>query len=306
MSDLPIVDAHQHFWDLDRNYLPWLRDEPPIPFRYGDYAALKRNYLPQDYRRDAGPLTIVGSVFVETEWDRADPVGETRWVHGLAAEAGLPSAVVCHAELHRGDAAAILEQQAAFPLVRGVRHKPRVAPRPGHIEHASPRSMTDPAWRGGYALLARHGLSFDLQAPWWHLPEAAALNRDYPETMIILNHTGLPSDRSPAGIDGWRSAMVEFAKSPNVAVKISGLGEPGQAWAVARNRDIVLETIRIFGEDRCMVASNFPVDSLVGSLQTIYAGFIQITGLLGRAAQEKLFAGNARRIYRIPTGQSHG
>jgi len=80
LPDLPIIDAHQHFWDLDANYLPWLRDAPPIAFRYGDYSALKRNYLPPDYRRDTQGLNLAGTVFVETEWDRRDPVGETRWV----------------------------------------------------------------------------------------------------------------------------------------------------------------------------------------------------------------------------------
>ena len=53
MSDAPIVDAHQHFWDLSRNYHPWLCDPEPIPFRYGDYSALRRSYLPPDYRREA-------------------------------------------------------------------------------------------------------------------------------------------------------------------------------------------------------------------------------------------------------------
>ena len=108
LPDLPIIDAHQHFWDLEANYLPWLRDEPPISFRYGDYRALKRNYLPADYRRDAAGLNLVGSVFVETEWDRSDPVGETRWVHALARQSRFPSVMVGHAALHQDDAADIL------------------------------------------------------------------------------------------------------------------------------------------------------------------------------------------------------
>ena len=56
MANLPIVDGHQHFWDLTRNDLPWLRNEPLIPFRYGDYSAIRRNYLPEDYRR--GPWYV--------------------------------------------------------------------------------------------------------------------------------------------------------------------------------------------------------------------------------------------------------
>jgi predicted TIM-barrel fold metal-dependent hydrolase len=160
--------------------------------------------------------------------------------------------------------------------------------------------MSDPAWRRGYALLARHRLSFDLQTPWWHLKQAAALNSAFPETLIVLNHTGLPRNRSTEELAGWRAAMSHFAAAPNVAVKISGLGEPGRAWSAERNRRVILDTIEIFGEDRCMFASNFPVDSLVGSLATIYSGFADITKTLGSAVQAKLFADNARRIYRLP------
>ncbi len=80
-----IIDAHQHFWDLDSNPYPWLQDPEPIPFRYGDYSALRRNYLPADYERDIAPYRIVKSVHVEAEWDRADPVAETRWLEDLAA-----------------------------------------------------------------------------------------------------------------------------------------------------------------------------------------------------------------------------
>ena len=90
------------------------------------------------------------------------------------------------------------------------------------------------------------------------------------------------------------------AAAPNVAVKISGLGEAGRPWALDRNRDIILATVEMFGEDRCMFASNFPVDSLVGSFKTIYAGFMAATAPLGREAHRKLLADNARRIYRIP------
>jgi predicted TIM-barrel fold metal-dependent hydrolase len=298
---LPVIDAHQHFWDLEANYLPWLRDLAPIPFRYGDYTALKRNYMPPDYLGDAAGLDLAGSVFVETEWDRRDPVGETRWVETLRRNFGLPTVMVCHAALDRDDVADVLARQADFGFVRGIRHKPRASDSPGKVESGVPGSMSDPAWRRGYALLARHGLSFDLQTPWWHLAEAAALNADFPDTIIILNHTGLPRDRQPDELAAWRAAMAEFAAAPNVAVKISGLGEPGRPWSLERNRQVIVDTIDIFGEDRCMFASNFPVDGLVGSLSTIYSGFAEATEALGMTAQHKLFAENARRIYRLPT-----
>jgi predicted TIM-barrel fold metal-dependent hydrolase len=159
--------------------------------------------------------------------------------------------------------------------------------------------MGDAAWRRGYARLQEHGLSFDLQTPWWHLGEAAALARDFPRTQIVLNHAGLPADRSPEGIAGWREAMRTLAGEPNVAVKISGLGRPGRPWTVASNGPIVRETIEIFGVDRCMFASNFPVDGLCAGLDIILSGFKEIVRDLDRADRRKLFCDNARRIYRI-------
>jgi predicted TIM-barrel fold metal-dependent hydrolase len=298
-SDLPIVDAHQHFWDLERNYLPWLCDEPPIPFRYGDYGALKRSYLPADYLRDAAGHELVGTVHVETEWDPDDPVGETRWLQEIIAESGLPSAIVAQARLDRPDVEAVLAAHCRYPRVRGIRHKPSAAASPAEVIEGVPGSMGDPAWRRGYARLREHRLSFDLQAPWWHLGEAAALARDFPRTQMILNHTGLPADRSPQGIAGWRKAMRTLAAEPNVAVKISGLGQPGRPWTVESNGPIVRETIEIFGVDRCMFASNFPVDGLCAGLDTILSGFKQIVRDFPPADRLRLLCDNARRIYRI-------
>ena len=298
-DDLPIIDAHQHFWDLSLRKHPWLRDEPPPPFRYGDMRPLRRDYLPADYRADVDGHRIVGTVYVETEWDPADPVGETRWVERLAAREGLPRAVVAQAWLDRDDIEGVLERQAACPLVRGIRHKPAAAPSPGAVAPGAPGSMGDPRWRAGYARLARHGLSFDLQTPWWHLGEAAALACAFPDIPMILNHTGLPNDRSAEGLRGWRRAMAGLAHEPNVAVKISGLGVPGEPWTVESNREIVLRTIELFGVERAMFASNFPVDGLVATFDTIYAGFKAIVRDFAVSDRRKLFHDNAIRLYRL-------
>jgi predicted TIM-barrel fold metal-dependent hydrolase len=295
-----IVDAHQHFWDLARNYHPWLADATMIPFRYGDYAALRRNYLPADYRADIGRHRIVATVHVEAEWDPGDPVGETHWLEALRDETGLPTVAVAHAKLDGADAAEVLAAQAAFDFVRGIRHKPAAAPSPAEVTIGAPGSMGDRRWRDGYALLARHGLSFDLQTPWWHLGEAAALARDFPRTPVIINHTALPSDRSLSGLAAWRAALATAAREPNVALKISGLGVVDEPWRRAANAPIVCAAIAIFGVDRCMFASNYPVDSLVGSFDAIYSGFAAIVVDLPQAAKRKLFHDNAMRIYRIP------
>ena len=299
MTDLPIVDAHQHFWDLGRNYLPWLCDEPPIRFRYGDYRSLRRDYLPKDYFRDAAGHDVVKTVYVETEWDPRDPVGETRWVHEIIDQTGFPHAIVAGARLDDPRVEAVLAGHAEFARVRGIRHKPRAAPSPDRVEKNAPGSMGDPAWRRGFALLERYGLSFDLQTPWWHLEEAAALARDFPATRIVLNHTGLPVDRSAEGLEGWRRAMATLASCPNAALKISGLGQPGNSWTVEANGPVVRDAIRIFGAERCMFASNFPVDGLCATFDTIYSGFKTIVRDLPEADQRRLFHDNAVRIYRL-------
>jgi len=281
----PIVDAHQHFWDLRANYLPWLCDEKPIPFRYGDYSALRRNYLPTDYFTDAKGVEVVKTVYVEAEWDPRDPLGETAWVENLRRATGFPTVMVAQAWLDRDDAPSVLEAQAGCAFVRGIRHKPH------------PGQMRDATWRAGYARLAPLGLRFDLQTAWTELGDAAALCRDFPQTQLILNHTGLPADRSAEGIAGWKRAIAALAACPNAAIKISGLGVPGRPWTAELNREVVLSAIETFGVERAMFASNFPVDGLCAAFREIFDGFREITKDLSPLEQRRLFHDNAVRLY---------
>ncbi len=302
-APLQIVDPHHHFWDLSLRKHPWLTREPWIHMRYGDYSSIRRDYLPADYLRDAAGLDVVKTVYVETEWDPDDPAGEVAWVRGLMAQHGQPAthpaAMVAQAWLDAEDVAQVLAAHAASGIVRSVRHKPTVTHSPW-VPGGVPRgSMSDTRWRDGYALLGRHGISFDLQVLHWHLPEAARLARDFPETTIIVNHTGLPADRSAAGLAAWRRSLECIAAEPNVAIKISGIGIPGAPWTVEANREVVLDTVRIFGVERCMFASNFPVDRLAGDFATIFRGFDAITAHLPDADRRKLFHDNAIRYYRL-------
>lgn len=298
-TGFPIVDAHQHFWEPQRNYHPWLCDEPMIPFRYGSYASIRGRFLPSDYRLASAGWNVVKTVYVETEWNPRDPIGETRYIHGVAAEYGLPNAVVAQAWLDHENAGQILAQQAAFPLVRSVRHKPAAVARPDQARRGQPGSMDDARWRDGFSRLAPLGLMFDLQTPWWHLDAAADLARDFPQTTIILNHTGLPADRSVDGLAAWRAAMTLLAREPNVMLKISGLGLKGQPWRARDNVPVIRDAISIFGVTRCMFASNFPVDSVVAAFDTIYRGFAAAVADQPPSARRALFHDNACRIYRI-------
>ena len=302
-NELPIIDAHHHFWDLSLSRHPWLRPDVLIPFRYGDYSVIKKNFMPEDYRAVTGHHRVVASVTMEGEWEEDDPVEETRWMMEVVAKHGTPAAHVARAFLHRDDVEEVLAGHTAYPLVRGIRHKPVAAPAPDKVERGAPASMSDPVWRRGYALLARYGLHYELQAPWWHVDELLDLIDAHPDTPVVINHTFLPADRSPEGIAGWRQALKRAASAPQVSIKISGIGLPGRPWSLEDNRQIILDTIEIFGVDRCLFASNFPVDGLCGSFETIYDGFKEATRDLPRSDRLKLFHDNAIRVYRlsIPT-----
>jgi predicted TIM-barrel fold metal-dependent hydrolase len=288
----PIVDAHQHFWDPIANDHPWLRPDVVIPFRYGDYSAIKRRYLPADYLADTVGHRISDTVYVEAEWNPSAPTDETRYASELAKRHGLPTAIVAQAWLDRDDVTMVLAGQAVFPLVRSVRHKPGGPVTPDAVG-GQRTLMSHETWRRGYALLEQHGLHFDLQTPWWNLDEAIRLARDFPRTLVILNHAGLPADRSAQGLADWHAAMARFSEEPNVRVKISGLGQ-----RVEDNRWIVEEIIAMFGAHRAMFASNFPVDSLCASFDTIYSGFKRIAARYSQADQAYLFCETARNVYR--------
>ncbi|MDM0026471.1 amidohydrolase family protein [Variovorax saccharolyticus] len=292
---LSLIDTHHHFLDPQAHRYPWLNDPGQPHHRYGDHSRLNRPYLPADYARDTAGVNLLGSVHVEAEWDPRDPMGEMRFIGSLRERGGLPSVAIGQAWLDRPDAAAMLEQLAAFDFVRGVRQKPRANAAPG----GAPGGMTDAAWLQGYARLGPLGLHYELQTPWWHLQEAARVAADFPGTRIVINHAGMPSDRSEEGLRSWRSALAAMAAHPNVAIKISGIGEPGGQWRLDANRRVVLDVIEIFGVDRCMFASNYPVDSLCASFQDIFDGFASCVRDFSAEEQAKLFVENARRIYRI-------
>ena len=298
-DDLPIVDAHQHFWDAGAGRYPWLSTDPLPVFRYGDYAALPRRYLPDDFRRDAAGHRVVATVHMEAEREIADEVGETRWLAGLRKEHGLPTVAVGHARFEAPDVGEVLAGHAAFDFVRGIRQKPAAAARPADARRGAPGSMDDPAWRRGYALLERHRLHFDVQTPWWHLDAAADLARDFPRIPIVINHTALPADRNALALAAWRRVLETAAAQPNVALKISGLGQADKSWPHERNRHVVRDAIAIFGVARCMFASNFPVDGLCIGYRALFEAFKAFVADRPADQQRALFHDNAVRTYRM-------
>lgn len=300
-SPEPIVDAHHHLWQLSGGplYYPWLQDPQPHEFFLGEYASLKRDYLPPEYRQDAAGHDVVKTVHVEAECRRDQQVAETQWLTEINARHSMPNAIVAHAWFHTSNAEEILAQQKSFPLVRGIRSKPVTSRSAGESVAGAPGTMQDPKWLAGLRLLRKHDLSWDLRVPTWHLEEAANVVRANPDIPVVLNHTGFPWDRSDAGLALWRRGMKALAESEQVCCKLSCLCLQEGAWDYEENRRIVLEAIDIFGIDRCMFASNFPVDGLRVSYARMFQDFKRMTGELSASDRRKLFHDNAARFYRL-------
>lgn len=293
-----------HLWDLARHYHGWLQDDPLPHSPAGDLRPIAgRSYLPDDYLADAAELTLVGAIHIECGLPPEDQLSEADWLQSLADSRGLPSAIVAGAMLEHPAAGAMLEALAARPAVRGVRqilnwHRdPTKTYRPTDL-------LENSAWRNGFALLARHELSFDMQIYPSQMPAAARLAATHPDTRIVLNHAGMPVDRDEDGIAAWRAGIALLAARPNVAVKISGFGMVDRNWSVASIRPFVLELIERFGPERAMFASNFPIDRLYGPFARHFAAFATITADFSPTDRKRLFADTADAVYRLGINRS--
>lgn len=297
---IDVIDAHHHCWDLSQGNYPWLQqDYLGERFFLGPYEQLCRNYLPDDYRADTEGYRIVGTVHIEAERSRTQQVEETRWLHALREHSGLPTVVVPHVSFTQPDLIEVLTAHTAFAQVRGIRSKPVTASAPGIPVQGQPGTLQDPAWLEGLSQLETFGLSWDLRVPFWHLLEAADVAKQFPGIPIILNHTGLPLDRSDEGLSAWREGMEALADAPNVYVKLSELGLRGGRWDPVSNRRVLRDALSIFGSERAVFASNLPVSGLSARFETLFTGVLDAVSELDQAAVENVFANNARAFYRM-------
>lgn len=297
---LPIVDAHHHLWDLSKGHYPWLQEDyDPRAFFLGDYQPLCRNFLPSDYRAASHGCNVVATVHVEAERDRSEQVAETAWLHQMQARHGVPNAVVAHAWLDRPETGERLLEHLRYPLVRGIRSKPVTAASPTESVRGQRGTMQDENWLRGLSLLPKLGLTWDLRVPYWHLAEAAEVAAQFPKLPIVLNHHGFAWDRSEDGLKRWRDAMAVLARQPNVHVKLSEFGLRDQPWDWQANARIVRDTLAIFGWQRCMFASNFPVAGLRIGYPELVDGLLRMLDGLSPAQQRAVMCDNALRFYRI-------
>ncbi len=189
---------------------------------------------------------------------------------------------------------ALLSDHARRRNVRGIRHIVSWHADPNRT-YVPAELTTSEQWQTGFALLAKYGLSFDLQAYPTQFAGLAHLIGRHPETQVIVDHTGMGVD----GDESWRASMMAMAALPNVAIKISGLGFVCRPFIASAVRDRVRETIDLFGVDRCMFASNFPTDRLFADFDTTLGALADAVADFGEDERRALFARNANRIYRL-------
>lgn len=299
MYDGEIIDAHHHLWDLSTGWYRWLTTDRPKEMVFGDPAPLARDYGVADYLADMKPIKLVKSVHIQAALNPDDPVAETRWLQGLADEHGFPHGIVAFAPLEDPGVEAVLERHCESANVRGIRQIVSWHRDPRFSFLDRPDQMADPAWRRGFALLSRFNLSFDLMLFPTQLGDALALAHAFPDTQIILNHTGSPVDRDPEGLGVWRRGMEALAEAPNVAVKISDLGAYDHDWTLESIRPFVLSTIEWFGAERCLFATDLPVAALHGSAAAIFDAFKTLVEGFSEEEQRGLFHDNAAKYYRL-------
>lgn len=293
--DLPFVDAHVHLWDLDRISYPWLTPPFSEDGPNGSVEPIARTYLLDDYLADADGWDVRGIVHVDAGAVPQAALAETQWLQAMADTRGLPNAIIAFAALDDPHVDTLLAAHAAHPAVRGIRHIVNWHPDPRRSY--TPRDLTqDEAWARGFALLGKHGLSFDLQAYPGQFEGLARLIARHPEVSVVVNHTGMAV---PGEWETWRAGMHALAALPNVATKISGMGFTHRPWSPDQIRPYVLEAIDLFGAERAMFASDFPTDKLFGSFAAHLDAYAAITAGFSQDERRALFAGNANRLYRL-------
>ncbi len=320
---LPIVDPHHHLWV--EHEVPYLLDELLGDVNDGH--------------------TITATVFVQAHYGYrttgpADlaPVGETEKVAAIARDAaarGVPTRVaagiVAHADLMLGDRLdAILDahEHAAQGRLRGIRHSVSrddlfpdgivLRPAPAHL-------LAEPRYRDGLARLHARGLLYEAMLYHRQIPELTALANAMPDLPIVLDHVGCiigvgPYEgRADENFREWAAAMTALARYPNVRVKIGGFGmivcgprwheqpmPPGSAELAEAWRPYVETCITLFGADRCMFESNFPVDKAMYAYRTLWNVFKRLTAGASDDERGALFSGTATTAYRLDTPAAHG
>lgn len=281
-----IVDAHVHLWDPARTeWYPYLSG--PGMFDSGDSARMARRFDVETYRAETAGWQVEKVVNVAAATGRHS-IEETLELDRAAAGAGGPDAII--GGLPPADtvaeSVALLDRQMAAPRFRGVRPMGRTD---GPLPHPDVLRA-----------LAERNLVFELMSHPDQLGAAAAGLAGHDGLVVAVEHTGWPRSGSDEELALWQSGIDALAQvGDNVVCKLSGLAMPLGSMRADVLAPWIERAVQAFSVERCLFASNFPVDSMHGTFDELYETFSTLTAGLDAASRDKLFAGNAERVYRL-------
>jgi predicted TIM-barrel fold metal-dependent hydrolase len=300
MYDGPIIDAHHHLWDLSMGKHPWLMPSDNAVTALGGLERLQRNYVVEDYLRDASGHNVVATVHIEALWQPGDALGETLWLESLDKTQGVAQRYVAAAPLGTPEARDVIARQAEVARIVGIRgilsHHPS-APQKSFAKR--PDLAYDKDWRRDVGLIGEAGLHLELMMYPYQGQAVFDLAQAFPKLQIIINHCGSPIDRDEAGMQRWRDALNLVAARPNVALKISNPGAYDHDWTPESIQAVVHDCLKAFGSERAMFGTDYPVAELQMSYDDIYRNFKQAVAHLTASRQRALFHDNANRFYRF-------
>ncbi|MBG6207129.1 putative TIM-barrel fold metal-dependent hydrolase [Labrenzia sp. EL_126] len=291
-----MIDAHHHIWR--QKDLPWLLG-PEQPRIFGPYASIKRDYLIDEFREDLGETGIIKSVYVQANWAPNWFEDEVAWVQSVADTSGWPHGIVGFADFTSEDVRPQLDRLKRYPLMRGLRQQFHWHENPLYRFAARPDLPADPLVRKNIAYLAEYGWSFDLQVFPSQMEYTAELARSCPDVQFVLMHAGMLEDTSADGVKLWRKGMRRLAECNNVATKLSAFGT-----FIHRNDPefvafMIKQTVSLFGADRCMFGSNFPIEKLWTTYADLFGAFQEGAKGLTKVKRQSIFNDTAERIYRL-------
>ena len=299
---IPIIDCHVHFIDAGRFRYPiFPQRSAGFEALVGDYSALPRRYLPEDYRAEAGGLHIGQTVWAEFMSDT--PLEELCWAQSLAKATGLPNGMIASVDFQAPDADRKIKAYLAAGDVQAVRQHLAWHPVNELLRFAPAADVLgDTGWRRGLSSLRNYDVACEIEIFATQLADLTSVASSFPDLRFVLPLMGWPIDLTEQGFHSWRSDMAGLARCENVAVKIFGAECIfGLRWTVPQIRPWVLETIELFGPARCMFASHMPIAALSRGLADVYGAYKVIVGGFSASERQSLFHDTAASIYRLLT-----
>lgn len=278
-----IIDAHHHFLFPSRVTYPWLE---PAPF-----APLRRDFGPEELGPILRQNNVDKTVLIQTQSN----LGETKEFLRIAAETDYVTGVVGWADLTDPQVRNVLDELLATENGRylvGLRHQVHDEP--------DPRWLLQDTVQQSIAELGRRGLAYDFLSRTRELPACLDTARAHPGVHFVLDHLAKPSIRAGEW-ESWLQTLTPLAALSNVWVKLSGLVTEAEwdSWTSAQLEPYVLETLRLFGPERCLFGSDWPVCTLAGTYTQVKETLEAVLSGLNPAERERIFGLNAAEVYRL-------